>query len=132
MTPALAEVCNMSGRPDEGLAAVAEALRILEQTGAIGFVADYYRIHGELLLKGDAVDETQVERSFRTAIEIARHQEAKWQELRATTDLARLLAKQGKSAEARVMLAGIYNWFAEGFDTADLKDAKALLDELGA
>ena len=73
----------------------------------------------------------QAERRFRTAIEIARRQSAKWWELRATVSLASMLAKQGKRAEARAMLAEIYNWFTEGFDTADLKDAKALLEELG-
>ncbi|MGB6554895.1 MAG: hypothetical protein WBE78_15505, partial [Candidatus Binataceae bacterium] len=72
------------------------------------------------------------ERRFRSAIEIARQQSAKWWELRATTSLARLLAKQGKRDDARAMLAEIYNWFTEGFDTADLKDAKALLDELSS
>ncbi len=66
------------------------------------------------------------------ALEIARRQEAKWWELRATVSLARLLAKQGHRDEARAMLAAMYAWFTEGFDTADLKDAKALLDELSA
>ena len=69
---------------------------------------------------------------FRLAIEVAREQSAKSWELRATMSLARLLAKQGRREEARTMLADIYNWFTEGFDTADLKDAKALLDELGS
>ena len=71
------------------------------------------------------------EACFRKAIEIAGQHGAKWFELRATTSLARLLAKQGRRDEARAMLADIYGWFTEGFDTADLKDAKALLDELG-
>jgi predicted ATPase len=70
------------------------------------------------------------EECFRKAIEIAKSQSAKSRELRATTSLARLLAKQGHRDEARPMLAAIYGWFTEGFDTADLKDAKALLDEL--
>jgi predicted ATPase len=74
----------------------------------------------------------QAENSFRTAIEIARRQSAKSLELRTTASLAQLLAKQDRRDEARAMLAEIYNWFTEGFDTADLKDAKALLDELGA
>jgi predicted ATPase len=69
---------------------------------------------------------------FRTAIEIARRQSARLTELRATTSLARLLAKQNRRDEARAMQAEIYNWFTEGFDTADLKDAKTLLDELSA
>jgi predicted ATPase len=69
---------------------------------------------------------------FEDAIELARQQSAKSWELRATNSFARLLAKQGRRNEARTMLAEIYNWFTEGFDTADLKDAKTLLDELGA
>jgi len=75
---------------------------------------------------------TAAENCFRKAIELARVQSAKAWELRATTSLGRLLNKQGRRDEARSMLAKIYNWFTEGFDTADLKDAKALLDELGA
>ena len=74
----------------------------------------------------------EAERCFRTAIEIARRQSARSAELRATTSLARLLAKQGRRDEARTMLAEIYGWFTEGFDTADLKDAKALLEELSS
>jgi predicted ATPase len=72
----------------------------------------------------------EAESCFRTAIEVARRQAAKSLELRATGSLARLLASQGKRDDARAMLAGIYNWFTEGFDTADLKDAKALLEEM--
>ena len=72
----------------------------------------------------------EAENSFRTSIEIARRQSAKSLELRATTCLARLLARQDRRDEARVILSEIYNWFTEGFDTADLKDAKALLEEL--
>ena len=85
---------------------------------------------GEVLLHQADPREADAERSFRTAIEISRRQEAKSWELRTTTSLARLLAKQSKRDEARTMLAEIYNWFTEGFDTADLKDAKAVLDEL--
>jgi len=73
---------------------------------------------------------SQADQSFRDAIEIARKQHAKSWELRATTSLARLMAKQGKRDNARSMLAEIYNWFSEGFDTADLKDANALMEEL--
>ena len=78
------------------------------------------------------MNEHEAEGCFRTAIEISRRQKAKSWELRATTSLARLLAKQDRRDEARAMLADIYNWFTEGFDTADLKDAKALLEGLGA
>ena len=84
-----------------------------------------------MLLKTKLFRHDRAQRCFERAIEIARKQSAKSLELRATTSLARLLAKQGHRDEARTMLADIYNWFTEGFDTADLKDAKALLDELG-
>jgi predicted ATPase len=77
-------------------------------------------------------DVAEVERCFRMAINIARGQSARSEELRTTTSLARLLVKQGRRDEARTMLAEIYGWFTEGFDTADLKDAKALLDKLNA
>jgi len=79
---------------------------------------------------GDPMKAAIAESSFRTAIEVSREQCAKWPELRATLSLARLLAHHGRREEARSTLAEIYNWFTEGFDTADLKDAKALLDEL--
>jgi predicted ATPase len=92
--------------------------------------AEVHRLKGELLLMQDASNSAQAEQSFRAAIEISRKQHAKSWELRATTSLARLLDKQGNRDKARAMLAEIYNWFTEGFDTADLKDAKALLDEL--
>ncbi len=78
----------------------------------------------------DPPDEAEAERCFRTAIDIARRQKARFFELRATTSLARLLKRQGKPAQARAMLAEIYGWFTEGFEFADLKDAKALLEEL--
>ena len=90
-----------------------------------------HRLKGELLLLAGA-PESDAEASMRRAIAIAQRQEAKGWELRAATSLARLLRKQGRIAEAREVLAPVYNWFTEGFDTADLKDAKALLDELSA
>ncbi len=89
-----------------------------------------HRLRGELLLAQDRSNAAQAEQSFRTAIDISRKQHAKSWELRATTSLARLLDQHGKRDEARAMLAGIFGWFTEGFDTADLKDAKALLEEL--
>jgi predicted ATPase len=88
------------------------------------------QVRGGLLLAHGASNAALAEKSFRTAIEIARKQKAKSWELRATTSLARLLMKQRKRDKARAMLAEIYNWFTEGFDTADLKDAKVLLGEL--
>jgi tetratricopeptide (TPR) repeat protein len=109
---------------------ISEAFATIERTGERNCEADVRRMHGELLLAQDASNAAQAEQSFRTAIEIARRQHAKSWELRATTSLARLLGKQGNRDEARTMLSEICNWFTEGFDTADMKDAKSLLEEL--
>jgi predicted ATPase len=95
------------------------------------FRAELHRVKGEIVLMRNPSDETEAERCFRRAIDIARRQAARLLELRATTSLARLLQRQGQRDEARAMLSDIYNWFTEGFAFADLKDAKALLDELG-
>jgi predicted ATPase len=118
-------------RTDEGLAILEGAIAKSAAGGVRMYEADLHRLKGELLLAAGA-PETEVQGSFRKAIAIAQRQEAKGWELRATISLARLSAKQGKRDEARKMLADIYNWFTEGFDSADLKDAKALLDELNA
>ncbi len=88
------------------------------------------QVQGDLMLMGDISTAAKAELCFRQVIDVARRQDAKFFELRATTSLARLLAKQGRRDEARTMLAEIYSWFTEGFDTADLKDAKALLEAL--
>jgi predicted ATPase len=93
---------------------------------------ELFRVHGELLLMQQLPDILRAEDSIRTALTIAQQQSAKSWELRATMSLARLLAQQEKREEAGMMLSEIYNWFTEGFDTADLKEAKALLDELSA
>ena len=127
----LAEACAAVGQIDEALSAVDEVLPIA-QTEERYYEAELNRLRGELLLMQDASNGAQAEQLFRTAIEIARSQSAKSWELRATMSLARLLDKQGKRVEARAMLSEIYNWFTEGFDTADLRDAKALLAELNS
>jgi len=130
---ALARIADALGRArrfDEGLQAIDEAFLIIERTGERMVEAEVHREKGELLLAQDASNAAPAEQSFRAAIAIARRQKARSWELRATTSLARMLAKQGKREEGRTMLAEIYNWFTEGFDTADLKDAGALLDEL--
>ncbi len=127
----LAEACTQTGRIDEGLRALTEALATADEHEIRHHEAETHRLKGELLLKQDEANATEAERCFRMAVEVARRQSAKSLELRATTSLARLLGTQGKRAEARSMLTEIYSWFTEGFDTADLKDAKALLDELG-
>ena len=130
----LALVATALGRMrrfDEALRTIDEAFPFIERSDERLYEAEVHRLKGELLLAHDASNAAQAEQSFRTAIEISRKQHAKSWELRATTSLARLLRDTGQRDEARAILAGIYGWFTEGFDTADLKDAKALLDELG-
>jgi predicted ATPase len=126
----LAEAYMKTGRLDDGLSALTEALAVADEREARVYEAETHRLKGELLLKQDDSNVAEAKNCFQRAIEIARKQSAKSWELRATTSLARLLAKQGKRDKARTMLADIYAWFTEGFDTADLKDAKALLDDL--
>ncbi len=127
----LAEASMETGHLDDALSALTEALAAADQHGNRSYEAEAHRLQGELLLRRDDSNVADAERCFRRAIQIARQQSAKSWELRATTSLARLLAKQGRRGESRTMLAEIYGWFTEGFDTADLKDAKALLAELG-
>jgi predicted ATPase len=110
--------------------ALEEALNSANETDGRQYEAEIYRLKGELLLKRDPSDSAEAFTSFQRAIATARNQSAKSLELRATTSLARLLAKENRGNEARIMLAKIYDWFTEGFDTADLKEAKALLNEL--
>ncbi len=126
----LAEACVESGRLNDGLSVLAEAQAFANENEWRRYDAEIYRLKGELLLKQDGSYAAEAQSCFQRAIEIARNQSAKSWELRATTSLARLLAKQGRRDEARAMLADIYGWFTEGFDTADLIDAKALLDQL--
>ena len=95
-----------------------------------GWNAEIHRLCGELTRRLPDPDPAKAEDSFRTALAIAREQGTRGYELRAATSLARLWAEQGRRGEARDLLAPVYGWFTEGFDTADLKDAKALLDEL--
>jgi predicted ATPase len=101
-----------------------------EKSGQRCYEARLHHLKGQLLLMQSSSNAEQAEGCFRTAIEVARRQSAKLFELSATTSLARQLARQYHRDEARAMLAEIYGWFTEGFDTADLKEAKALLDEL--
>jgi class 3 adenylate cyclase/tetratricopeptide (TPR) repeat protein len=126
----VADVYLAAGRPREGLEAVGKALELVRRTGTEMLKADLHRLKGELLLMGDNSAAAEAARCFRDAINVAGRQSAKSFQLRATTSLARLLAGQNRRDEARQMLAEIYGWFTEGFDTADVKDAKALLDEL--
>jgi predicted ATPase len=113
------------------LATITEAIAAADQFQIRPYEAELHRLKGELLLLTDA-PHSDAEDLMRRAIAIAQRQEAKGWELRAATSLARLLRKQGRITEARDTLAPVYNWFTEGFEFPDLKDAKALLDELGA
>jgi predicted ATPase len=127
----LAEICGKNGRVQEGLDLIAKGLVTAEQTGVRVAEAELHRIKGELLMVKHPCNVAEAERTLRSAIDVARRQGARLYELRATVSLARLLASQGQRDEARAMLADIYGWFTEGFEFADLKDAKALLGELG-
>ena len=114
----------------EALRLLAKVLDRVERTGERWFEAELYRLKGGVMLSLPEDDGREAEGCFRRALDIARHQQAKSWELRAATSLARLRRDQGRRVEARELLAPVYGWFTEGFDTADLKDAKALLDEL--
>jgi predicted ATPase len=124
-----AEAAEHTGQVEEGLPLLAEARTVLEAYERGDLVSETYRLQGELLLRRAVPDAAQAEASFRQALAIARRQQAKSWELRAATSLSRLWQCQGKRDEARELLAPIYGWFTEGFDTADLQEAKALLDE---
>jgi tetratricopeptide (TPR) repeat protein len=115
---------------DEAERAMDEAFSFIEEADERAYEAEVHRLKGELLLMQDASHAARAEECFRGAIEIARRQRAKSWELRATISLAGLLVKDRRREEARAMLAEIHGWFTEGFDTADLKGAKALLEEL--
>ena len=121
------------GNTDEALTALEAAVVHFESSGSDAlWEPEVHRLMGDLLLRRNPSAPDQAEVSYRRAIERARSQEAKSWELRAATSLARLWRDQGKPAAARDLLAPIYGWFTEGFDTADLKDAKALLDDLAS
>jgi predicted ATPase len=143
----LAEAYGTVGKGEEALAVLDEALVLVNDKGERMWEAELYRLKGQLTLQKFQVSgskfqvqespksevrspELEAEECFLKAIEIARKQSAKSLELRATVSLARLWQQQGKKKEARLMLADIYNWFTEGFDTKDLQEAKILLEEL--
>ncbi len=130
MLVALVESCGKNGRLEEALDLVTEGLATAEQTGVKLDEAELHRIKGELLMIKDPGNVAEAERCLRTAIDVARRQAARLFELRATVSLARLVASRGHHDEARAMVAYIYGWFTEGFEFADLKDAKGLLEEL--
>jgi predicted ATPase len=142
----LAEAYGKVGPLEEGLSVLAEALAIVDKTGERYYEAELYRLKGKLTLQKFQVSgptfqvdnpqsairipQLEAEECFLKAIEIARKQQAKSLELRAVMSLSRLWQQQGKKDEAQQMLAEVYGWFTEGFDTVDLQEAKALLEEL--
>jgi predicted ATPase len=126
----LAEAMGHAGQIEEGLRLLSEALSALEESKKGELLAEAHRIKGELLLRQAVPDESQAVTCFQQALAVARRQQAKSWELRAATSLARLWQQQGKHAAAQELLAPIYAWFTEGFDTADLQEAKALLEAL--
>jgi predicted ATPase len=126
----LAEAHGTIGEHETGLAVLTEALALVDTTGVRWYAPELYRLKGELLLAQSPDNHTEAKTFFHHALNIARNQQAKSFELRTVTSLARLWQSQGKRDEARQVLGDVYHWFTEGFDTPDLKDAKALLDEL--
>jgi predicted ATPase/DNA-binding winged helix-turn-helix (wHTH) protein len=126
----LAEAYGQAGQPEAGLTVLAEAVTLVAETEERWWEAELYRLQGALLLRLQNPNVSQAEARFQQALAVARRQQAKSLELRAALSLSRLWQQQGKRAEARQLLREIYSWFTEGFDTADLQEAKALLEEL--
>ena len=120
------------GHFDDAWRCVGEAMTAIDTSKETWFVAEIHRIAGEIALKSPEPDAAKAEAYFERALAIARQQQAKSWELRAAMSLARLWRDQGKTKQARELLAPVYRWFTEGFDTLDLKEANALLEELNA
>lgn len=134
--PWLAMAYKEAGRLEDGLAVLAEALTFADTNGAHVEEAELHRVKGELTLQQESKEQRaksgkqEAEECFLKAIDIARKQQAKSWELRASISLARLWQRQGKTTEAHKLLSDIYNWFTEGFATKDLQEAKALIETL--
>jgi len=126
----LVKACGLLGAVDEAFAIQADAIGVGRETGEHCWDAELYRLRGELLLQQVARDEVQAQAWFRRAIEVAHAQQAKSWELRAVMSLGCLLRDQGRRDEARQVVANTFGWFTEGFETADLQDARTLLDTL--
>jgi adenylate cyclase len=126
----LAEVCDHLGHPEDGLQALAEAHTLVEQHEERWWEAEIHRLRGVLLPRQRGPQQAEAEAWLQRALDVARRQQAKSLELRAAMSLSRLWQQQGKQAKAYELLAPIYGWFTEGFDTADLQEAKALLEAL--
>ena len=126
----LAEAYAAADRTDEGSALLARGRAQLDRVGPHYLEAELHRVRGELLRRRSPEDFDEADAAFREALQVARRQRARLLELRAAVGLARLLETRGRKEEARAGLADVYGWFTEGFDTLDLTDAKALLEEL--
>ena len=126
----LAEAYGAIAQPESGLTVLAEALTLMDTTGERVWEPELHRLKGALLLQQSADNHAEAQACFQQALDVARSQQVKLLELRTATSLSRLWQQQGKRAEARQLLAEVYNWFTEGFDTPDLREAKALLDVL--
>jgi predicted ATPase len=127
----LADVCAHLGHIEDGLQALAEAHTLVEQQEERWWEAEIHRLRGVLLLRQTATPQAEAETWLQRALDVARRQEAKSLELRAAMSLSRFWQQQGKRDEVRELLAPLYGWFTEGFDTADLQEAQALLETLG-
>ena len=127
----IAEADGRTGQTERGLEVLGEAMTFVDRNEERFYEAELHRLKGELLLVSNPPDPSGAERCFRIALEIAERQMAKSLGLRAALSLARLWTKEGRRQEAHDLLAPIYGWFIEGFDTPDYKEANALLDELG-
>ena len=128
----LAETHLHGGQTEDGLSVVAEALSLASRNEERWWEAELHRLKGMLVLQEMAPDERKAEICFQQTLDVARRQQAKSWELRGATSLARLWLDRGKRHDAYDLLAPVYGWFTEGFDTLDLKEAKALLDELAS
>jgi predicted ATPase len=131
----LAEACGIAGRFEEGLDTVAEAFATEDKTNERHSEANLHKVKGDLILwRADAEaplgDQKEAEECYRKSIEVSHDQEAKSFELKAVLNLSQLWKRQRKNIEAKQALAEVYSWFTEGLDTVDLRDARALLDEL--
>jgi tetratricopeptide (TPR) repeat protein len=129
MLGGVADICLGAGHTTEAADYIDSSLAVSQATGQFFWDADLFRLKGEVLLLGENRNDKEAESLFRRAMAVAANQEAKSLELRAATSLARLLQGQARTAEARAALQPVYAWFTEGFETKDLKDAKALLQE---
>jgi len=127
----LADAAAHLGHPEDGLQALAEAHTLVEQQEERWWEAEIYRLRGVLLLRQPRTPQAEAETWLQRDLDVAHRQEAKSLELRAAMSLSRLWQQQGKRAEAYERLAPLYAWFTEGFDTADLQEARALLEALG-